>query len=140
MGFCSANKLFLVERPVPGQRAHRGAAPPYPWACLTTAPGHAVQHRWSSLKGGGGGVGQGSIRRGGGGGEGVYQKWPDQIFPTVNFVFSHDGHFGLGGGVQGGGVTPPLLLQCTAILIVPTGYLFCLGGRRLWQCQGRASC
>ena len=31
----------------------------------------------------------------------VYQKWPDQIFPTVNFVFSHDGHFGLGGG--GGG-------------------------------------
>ena len=36
----------------------------------------------------------------------VYQKWPNRIFPTVNFVFSHDGHFGLGGGgvegLQGG--------------------------------------
>ena len=33
----------------------------------------------------------------------VYQKWPNQIFPFVNFVPSHDGHFGLeGGGVQGG--------------------------------------
>ena len=38
-----------------------------------------------------------------GGGEGVwyqkfvYQKWPDQIFPIVNFVFPHIGHFGLGG-------------------------------------------
>ena len=30
----------------------------------------------------------------------VYQKWPEKIFPTVNLVFSHDGHFGLGvGGV-----------------------------------------
>ena len=27
----------------------------------------------------------------------MHQKWPDQIFPTVNFVFSRDGHFGLGG-------------------------------------------
>ena len=35
----------------------------------------------------------------------VYQKWPDKIFPILNFVFSHDGHFGLegGGGVLGGG-------------------------------------
>ena len=33
------------------------------------------------------------------------QKWPNQIFPAVNFVFSHDGHFGLGqgGGGLGGG-------------------------------------
>ena len=32
----------------------------------------------------------------------VYQKWPDQIFPVVNFVFSHDGVFGLeGGGSRG---------------------------------------
>ena len=38
----------------------------------------------------------------------VYQKWPDQIFPIVNFVFSHYGHFGLGrGGVLGEG-SPPL--------------------------------
>ena len=48
---------------------------------------------------------QGSIRRGGGGaGSGsqkfVYQKWPDNVFPVVNCVFSHDffTHFGRGGG------------------------------------------
>ena len=57
-----------------------------------------------------------SFEQGGGkGGRGfwtqnlVYQKWPDQIFPIVNFVFSHYGHFGLGrgGGGFGGGVPPP---------------------------------
>ena len=34
----------------------------------------------------------------------MYQKWTDQVFPSVNFVLSHDGHFGLGGGggVAGG--------------------------------------
>ena len=37
----------------------------------------------------------------------MYQKWPDQIFPTVNFVFSHDGHFGLGRGGGGFGGGPP---------------------------------
>ena len=71
-------------------------------------------------------------KRGGGGGGGgwgagtqnfVYQQWPDQIFPIVNFVFSHDGHFGLWGegpgGGGGGGADPPLLLQCTAILLLP---------------------
>ena len=55
------------------------------------------------------------LSRGGEGGRGfwtqnlVYQKWPDQIFPIVNFVFSHYGHFGLGrgGGGFGGGVRPP---------------------------------
>ena len=33
----------------------------------------------------------------------------DQIFPLVNFVFSHDGHFGLGrgGGGFGGEGSPP---------------------------------
>ena len=42
----------------------------------------------------------------------VYQKWPDQIFSIVNFVFSHYGHFGLGrgGGGFGGGVPPPWFL------------------------------
>ena len=39
-------------------------------------------------------------KRGGEGGSGtqnfVYGKWPDKIFSTVNFVFSHNGHFGLG--------------------------------------------
>ena len=42
----------------------------------------------------------------------MYQKWPDQIFPIVNFVFSHYGHFGLGrgGGVLGEG-SPPIILK-----------------------------
>ena len=48
---------------------------------------------------------------GGGGGSGtqklVYQKWPDQVFPFIKFVFSHCGHFGLGGGGSTGGGTPP---------------------------------
>ena len=54
----------------------------------------------------------------------MYQKWPDQIFFIVNFVFSHYGHFGLGGwgrgppplvfnyskeALGGGGVTPRLI-------------------------------
>ena len=46
-------------------------------------------------------VGQANIRRGGGGSathEIVYSKWHDQIFPPVNIVLSHDGHFGLEGG------------------------------------------
>ena len=65
--------------------------------------------------GGGGGAGL-LLSRWGEGGRGfwtqnlVYQKWPDQIFPLVNFLFSRDGHFGLGrgGGGFGGGVPPPL--------------------------------
>ena len=53
------------------------------------------------------------LSRGGEGGRGfwtqnlVYQKWPDQIFPVVNFVFSHYGHFGLGGGGGGFRGGPP---------------------------------
>ena len=58
------------------------------------------------------------LSRGGEGGRGfwtqnlVYQKWPDQIFPIVNFVFSDYGHFGLGrgGGGFGGGSPPPWFL------------------------------
>ena len=37
------------------------------------------------------------------------------ISPVVHLVFSHDGHFGLGGG----GGLPPLLLWCAAILLPP---------------------
>ena len=60
----------------------------------------------------GGGMGMGGIRKGGGGDLGpnslcTYLKWPNQIFPVVNFVFSHYGHFGLGGGGPGGGGNPP---------------------------------
>ena len=59
------------------------------------------------------------LSRGGEGGRGfwtqnlVYQQWPDQIFPIINFVFSHYGHFGLGrgGGGFGGGVPPPLVFN-----------------------------
>ena len=63
-------------------------------------------------KGGGGWGGDGTQKF-------VYQKWPNQIFPIVNFVLSHDGHFGLGGSK--GGYPPPLLLLiwCAAILILP---------------------
>ena len=53
----------------------------------------------------------------------VHRKWPNKIVPFVNFVFSRDGHFGLGGGGVQGGV-PRLLPRCTAILILPEG-----GGR-----------
>ena len=64
----------------------------------------------------GGGAGAGLLLSRGVGGGGfwtqnlVYQKWPDQIFPVVNFVFSRNGHFGLGRGegVLGEG-SPPLV-------------------------------
>ena len=53
-------------------------------------------------------------RGGGGGGDlgpkkGVYRKWGDQIVPTVNLAFSHDGPCGLGGGVPGG--APPIVVS-----------------------------
>ena len=42
----------------------------------------------------------------------MYQKWPDQISPVVNFVFSRNGHFGLGRGGGGfGGGPPPLVFN-----------------------------
>ena len=82
------------------------------------------------------------LRNGGeaGGGSGtqtfVYQEWPARIFPMVNFVCSHDGHFGLrGGGCPEGGVSrgnpPPLLRWCTAILIRP-----CVGTGFVATCRG----
>ena len=60
----------------------------------------------------------------------VYQKWPDQIFPIENFVFSHDGHFGLGrrGGGFGGGPPPWVLI----ILKKP-----CFGGHQWSGCSVR---
>ena len=42
-----------------------------------------------------------------------YQKWPNQIFSIVNFVFPHDGHFRLGGG----GGLEGLLLRLSAVLL-----------------------
>ena len=41
-------------------------------------------------QGGGGGVGGSGTQKF------VYQRWPDKIFPIVNFVSSHHGPFGLG--------------------------------------------
>ena len=43
----------------------------------------------------------------------VYQNRPHQIFPTVNFVFSHDGHLGPGGG--GGGWRGAQVLEPAAL-------------------------
>ena len=42
----------------------------------------------------------------------VDQKWPAQIFPTANFLFSHDGQFDPGGvkASGGGGGAPPMVL------------------------------
>ena len=66
------------------------------------------------------GFGQANIRREEGRGRGsgtqkfVHQKWHDQIFPSVNFVFFHYGHFGLGGGAPGGG---GVLLWLSAVLM-----------------------
>ena len=57
---------------------------------------------------------QGSIRRTQ---KFVNQKWSDQVFPIVNFVVSHDGHFGgVGGGFPRG--LPPFL-RCPAIRTLP---------------------
>ena len=85
-----------------------GPAGPSKWP-LGREP--VIRFRWASPQG------RASFEQGGGrGGRGfwtqnlVYQKWPDQIFPIVNFVFSHDGHFGLGSGGRGfwGRGPPPL--------------------------------
>ena len=46
------------------------------------------------------------------------QKWPNQIFPIANFVFSHYGHFGPGGG-GGGPRGGALLLWLSTVLIKP---------------------
>ena len=48
----------------------------------------------------------------------VYQKWPGKIFPTANFIVSHDGHFGLGGrgggrSWGGGGIPPTVQAKIT---------------------------
>ena len=64
-------------------------------------------------------------RRGGGVQKFLYQKWPDKIFPNVNFVFSREGHFGLGRGEEGfGGAPPPLVFNYSkAALDREDGYL-----------------
>ena len=65
----------------------------------------------------------------------MYQKWPDQIFYIVNFVFLfHNGHSGLGGGRGEGvlGVGGALLLRVSAVLIVACASLYCLP-RPFWK-------
>ena len=64
---------------------------------------------WKRLGRGGGGErknwkrGRGEVGGASGTQKFGYQKWPNPIFPIVNFVFSRDGHFGMGSGVWGGG-------------------------------------
>ena len=60
-----------------------------------------------------------AVGGGGGGQTFVYQKWPDRIFPIVNFAFSHDGHFGLGGGGGRGFWGRPQPPWCLIILKAP---------------------
>ena len=43
----------------------------------------------------------------------MYQKWPNHIFPFVNFVFCNCGHFGLGRGGRGLWAAPPLWVLIT---------------------------
>ena len=86
------------------------------------------------LLGGGGG---GLLERGGKGGvwdpKVCVPKMAPQDFP--NFVFSHDGHFGLRGGGGGQAGVPPFLLWCLVILIPPWGR----GWAKAWtthRCRG----
>ena len=74
----------------------------------------------STRKGGEGALAQGlGLAQGGEGGGGDPKVWPNKIFPIGNFVFSHDGYFGLeAGGSRGGGGAS---YGCTAILILPWG-------------------
>ena len=54
----------------------------------------------------------GMSHRGGGGPKVCVPKMARPVFPTANFVFSHDGHFGLGRGGGGlGGGPPPLVVN-----------------------------
>ena len=93
------------------------------WATGKSGVGDAT-HGYDALTSGchpsfwGGGGGANIRKEEGGGGRGsgtqkfVYQKWPNQIFPFVNFVFPHDGHFGLGGGASGSSYgSPPFPCQ-----------------------------
>ena len=113
--------ISLPEMPYPATNQRNGRSP------LTRKRKHHIplfrklrkQHLLCSDKGivlaRGGGLGGGGgagllLSRGGRGTwtqNLVYQKWPDQIFPIVNFVFSHHGHFGLGRGGGGFGEGPP---------------------------------
>ena len=88
------------------------------------------------------------LSRGGEGGRGfwtqnlVYQKWPDQIFPIVNFVFSHCGHFGLGrgGGVLGEGSPPPLVFNYSKEALRGGGGGIVVRGNSEWRDWVRRKC
>ena len=128
-GWWVATKHQRVDAIVEKKKGER----PYgtPWARLAGARGLGLpllsknvscphSRRLFSDGGGGGGGSSSDVeeRRGGGGleSESVCPKKCDKIFPTANFVFSRDGHFGPGGGVPGG--DPP---HSYAILILPGG-------------------
>ena len=78
----------------------------------------------------------------------MYQNWPDQIVPTVNFVPSPDGPFGLGSGSGSGspGPSPGKAVSGSAALrVTQTARRLPLGGRaqRVWGpgcAVGRCRC
>ena len=96
--------------------------------------------------------GRGVLERGGGGGSGtqklVYQKWPDQISPFVDFVSSHGGPFGLqgGGGPGDGGLTPCVTFRRVFAPLRGPGqspvrpFACCVGSLRSVGRCGRCSC
>ena len=152
LGHCVHPGSTLMEKPR-SARVPLGAL--VPWGCLrlqitekhmrhNTGWGSQAETRsdpgtWSgqachlqTSQAGGGGQ-NGGRGRGSGTQKCPHQKLPEQIFPTVNFVFSDNDHFGLGGGppvprhfntsLGGGGVCgaqpwstvvggPPRGLQC----------------------------
>ena len=92
------------------------------------------------------GQGQGCIRReegrgGGGVPNSLYQKWPKKIFPSVNFIFSRYGHFGVCLWGKGGGGAPPRVVSRSNTSLVIRGHAcsFCVraigrGFRHTWCC------
>ena len=76
--------------------------PPFGLNSLQTKPAPWVGYGREVLQEGGGGQRSGTQKV-------VHQKWPDQSFLIVNFMFSHDGHFGRGGGRGPGAIKQRML-------------------------------
>ena len=105
-------KARRVHRPTPAVAIRRVRGALVGGGSVIPPPSVGLWPAGASTQGGRPGL---LLSRGGEGGRGfwtqnlVYQKWPDQIFPIVNFVLSRDGHFGLGRGGEGvlGEGSPP---------------------------------
>ena len=72
----------------------------------------------------------------------MYQKWPNKIFPLVDFVFSHDDPFGLEGGGGLGEPPPPPGTQKSKSLCTKTSQInisFCkfhFSHYEIWGSEG----